>query len=212
MPALRPWPKFNQLKDWTTDVDQSDENAENNCGPESVAMCLKYLTGVELPADFIKDVMYSPTYTGYSFDDKLSEFMEKRCAIPVKVHSGDARTRLQPIVEGAIDAGFPIIVLYFWEIKKPESGHWAPVIAYDEEGCTRLNPWGGAAETWSWAKFEAWQKLGLCIVLQRARDPNLGSRDLETEPLAMQLHALLHEAADANYALPPQEGEDVLRD
>ena len=41
---------------------------------------------------------------------------------------------------------------------------------------------------------------------------HFGERDLEMDPLAMQVHSLLHEAADANYAIPPQAGEDVLGD
>ena len=196
MPMLQPWPFYNQLKDWTVDVDGVDENAKNNCGPESVAMCLKYLTGVELPADFIKDVMKGPHYTGYTFTSDLTKFLEEKCEIPCEVHNGNAQTMLQPVVQRAIDNGYPIIVLYFWNINQPESGHWAPVIAYDSQGCSRMNPWGGVLEQWSWRKFERWQKYGHCIVLKRTRDKNLDedTRDGVINPLTNLIRARQQEA------------------
>lgn len=214
MPALKPWPAYNQRKGLAFDDDKKSENADNNCGPTSVAMCLKYLTGVEIPADFIKDVMYGPEYLGYTYDNELRAFLEKRCDIPCEAHSGTSKTLLRPTVEAAIDAGYPIIVLYFWKLDTYEGGHWAPVIAYDEAGCTRQDPWTGLADTWSWAKFEQAQNRGHCIVLKRKRDPNLGSRDLDTEldPTTLTAFTMIAEAEEAGYEIPDQGGDDVLRD
>lgn len=195
MHMLNPWPLYNQLNDWTVDADGIDENRENNCGPESVAMCLKYLTGVELPADFIKDVVRGDGYKGYTFMTDLSGFLQRRCEVRCAVHTGDATTKLEATVKAALDQSYPIIVLFFWKLEQPESGHFAPVIGYDETGCTRANPWGGVLEKMTWAEFEQWQKMGACIVLERTRAHGLGAeRGLEADPLLLGVEQMLTEA------------------
>jgi hypothetical protein len=197
MPELAPWPMWNQMNDWTTDVDKTDENRENNCGPESVASCLKYLTGIELPADFIKDVMRGQAYMGYTFVSDLVKFLQEKSEIPCQVHSGDGRTQLQPVVRAAIDAGNPIIVLFFWDINLPESGHFSPVIGYQADGCTRHNVWGGKREFMPWPMFEAWQKFGTAITLKRTRAKDLGvgvRGAVRVDPLTQRVLTLKAEA------------------
>ncbi len=179
MPGLSPWPIYNQLDDWTVDDDKIDENKENNCGPESVAMCLKYLTGVELPADFIKDAIYGQKFLGYTNIPDLANFLGRRCAVPCQnVGKGDDAP-LQPFVRQAIDTGNPIIVLYYAFLEQPQSGHFCPVISYDDKGCTRANPWGGVLEYQTWDVFERWQKgYGFILNRVRAQDLPKGDRDL----------------------------------
>jgi hypothetical protein len=172
VPQLTPWWNWNQLNDWTADG-LPDKNRLYNCGPESVAECLKYLTGVELPADYIKDVMYGEGYVGETDVPHMVSFLQDRCQVPCEVHSGDANTLLQPLVRQAIDDGNPIIVLFFFTLNDPSSGHFSPVVAYDETGCTRSNTWNGLQETWDWATFEKWQKLGNCVLLLRTRAADL---------------------------------------
>ncbi len=174
MPALSPWPLWSQRNDWTADG-RPDENATNNCGPESVAECLKYLTGIELPADFIKDVMYGESHLGYTDVQHMVTFLQQKCEVPCEVHGGDASSLLQPVVRQSITKGYPIIVLYFWKLDNPNSGHFSPVISFDEQGCTRANVWNGQLEYWNWNTFERWQKLGVCVVLKRTRSPELPS-------------------------------------
>ncbi len=193
MTMLNPWPLYNQMNDWTVDADGVDENKENNCGPESVAMCLKYLTGVELPADFIKDVLYGQDFTGYTFMNDLARFLQKRCDVRCDIRVGQD-TDLKPVLQSAIDKGFPIIVLFFFDRAKPESGHFAPVIGYDDKGATRANPWGGKLEYMLWADFESWQKGNQCIVLQRKRPDDIGRGGLELDPLFMGVQEMLKEA------------------
>jgi hypothetical protein len=205
MPALTPWPNWSQLYDWTADG-RPDENRLNNCGPESVADCLKYLTGIELPADYIKDVMYGEAYTGYTFIPPIVDFLQKKCEVPCAVYSDNlasamggrstgstgAHARLQPVVQQALEVGHPIIVLFFWKLEEPESGHFSPIVACDEYGCTRANVWNGQMETWSWDTFEHWQKLGSAIELQRVRAPDLGAgaRGFPGDPLMRRMLAM----------------------
>lgn len=192
MAMLTPWPLYDQNTDWTVDADGIDENRENNCGPESVAMCLKYLTGIELPADFIKDALYGQNYTGYSFMNDLAGFLRKRCEVKCDIHvSQDAS--LQPVIQDAIDQGFPVIVLFYWRREQPESGHFAPVVGYDDKGVSRANPWGGQMEYMTWPDFEAWQKQNQCIVLRRRRVADL-DRGLEPDPLLRGVQEMRQEA------------------
>ena len=160
MPTLSPWPNWSQLDDWTADGGP-DENRLNNCGPESAAECLKYLTGVELPADFIKDAMYGEAYTGYTDVGHLVDFLQRRCEVPCEIHSGDGNSKLQPVVQQAIDAGHPIVVLYYWKLEQPNSGHFCPVIAYDQNGCTRANVWNRQLETWDWRSSKSGRSSAL---------------------------------------------------
>ena len=195
MPELKPWPLKNQLTDVLLKDNRINPNAENNCGPTSVAMVLEYLTGVDLPADLIKTMLYGLDFKGYTFMNDLSKFLRDRGGTESEIHTGDANTLLQPIVRQSIDNGYPVIVLYFWDINQPQSGHFAPVVAYDDTGCTRANPWGGVMEHWNWDKFEAWQKLGNCIVIKRKRDPYLDgqARDFVDNPLVEGLNQLREE-------------------
>lgn len=193
MTMLNPWPLYNQMNDWTVDADGIDENRENNCGPESVAMCLKYLTGVELPADFIKDVLYGQDFTGYTFMNDLARFLQKRCEIRCDIRVAQDPD-LKPVIQKAIDSGFPMIVLFYWDRDKPESGHFAPVIGYDDKGTTRANPSGGKLEYMKWDEFESWQKGNQCMVLQRQRPDNLGRGGLELDPMIQGVEEMLKEA------------------
>jgi hypothetical protein len=193
MPVLGPWAAWTQLNDLTADG-RLDENRFNNCGPEAVAECLKYLTGIELPADFIKDVMYGEAYSGYTDVPHLVNFLQKRCEVPCEVHGGEPD--LQPVIRAALDAGHPIIVLYYWKLELPASGHWCPVIGYDDKGCTRANVWNGKLETWDWATFKKWQKGGVAIVLKRTRPGELApaTRAVAGDPLVARMLVLMSEA------------------
>jgi hypothetical protein len=191
MPALTPWPNWSQMNDWTADG-RPDENRFNNCGPEAVADCLKYLTGIELPADYIKDVMYGEAYTGYTDIPPIVDFLQRLCEVPCEVYRGDVGPHLRPVVQQALDAGHPIIVLFFWKLEEPYSGHFCPIVACDEYGCTRANVWNGQMETWSWDHFEQWQKLGNAIELKRLRAPDLGAgaRGFPGDPLMQRMLAM----------------------
>lgn len=165
---LAGFPIWNQLDDWTDDPN-GDTNRWNNCGPQSVAMVTKYATGVELPGDFIKDVLYGEAYLGYTFTNDLARFLNTRADIPTDVYGGDANATLRPVVVDALRQGFPVIVLYYLALDKPASGHFCPVYAFNDDGCWRANPLGGKAEFQTWAEFERWQKQGVAIVCKRKR-------------------------------------------
>jgi len=165
---LAPWPDWNQRTDGTGDGRVS-ENAANDCGPESAAECIKYITGVELQADYIKDAMYGEDYVGYSDVPHLCAFLNGRCAIPTESMAGDASTLLRPVVQKALSQGWPVIVLFFWDLSALSGGHFCPVVACDDQTMTRSNPWTGARERWSWLHFEMWQREGTAIVCRRQR-------------------------------------------
>ena len=163
---MTPWFNWSQLRDpFPWDV----LNATYDCGPESVAECVAYLTGVQLEAEYIKGEMYNAQYVGYTDIVHLAGYLENKCAIPVQTYSGNAQTKLQPIVQKALSLYHPVIVLFFWDLQKLTGGHFCPVIACDEKVVTRSNPWTGATETWSWAHFEMFQQMGVALELKRKR-------------------------------------------
>ena len=170
--VLHPWPDdWNQLDDWSTD-ENGDQNRYNNCGPESLAATLKYLTGVEMGADEIVETIDN-NHVGYTTVEQLTAWLKRYAEIETEEHYGDASTLLRPVVEGAIDNGYPVIVLFFFDINDPESGHFCPVYGYNDTGVYRHQVYGGGTEFMDWATFEAWQKLGTCFVVKRRRDAQL---------------------------------------
>ena len=185
MPALSPWPNWSQLDDWTADGGP-DENRLNNCGPESAAECLKYLTGVELPADFIKDAMYGEAYTGYTDVGHLVDFLQRRCEVPVRF------TAEMPIRSCSRSCSRPSM---------PRIRSWccitgslsSPTAATSVRSSPTIKtaapvPTSGTAklETWDWATFEKWQKFGIAIVLKRTHTADL-TRGMAAEPLVNRM-------------------------
>lgn len=176
MKLLHPWPFYSQLDDWTTDIDGVDENKTKNCGPECLAMCLKWATGVELPADFIKDAMKGAGYVGVTTLADLAAFLTRRCEVPSDLTGpGDATTLLRPVVEGAITQGYPVIVLFSGNgVDLAETvGHFMVVVGVDEAGAVCADPWGGKMRSLDWATFERLQRLGQALVVKRRRDDQL---------------------------------------
>lgn len=178
MRLLHPWPVYNQLDDWTTDADGTDENRVNNCGPECAAMCVRWATGVELPADFVKDAMRGPAYTGVTTLADLETFLTRRCAIPCqRVGPGDATTPLRPVVERALADGYPVIVLMSGNgVDLAETvGHFMVVIGADAATVLCADPWGGALRTLTWARFEHLQRLAQTLIIRRQHNNQLAA-------------------------------------
>ena len=170
---LSPWPDWNQRTD-PGDGGEVSQNAMNDCGPESVAEVVWHLTGVELEADYIKDVIKGEGYVGYTSVADLSGYLNTRAGVPTRAYAGDATTKLQPVVQAALSAGCPIIVLFFWDLNPASptyltGGHFCPVVACDDQVVTRSNPWTGQRESWSWAHFEEFQQMGTALVCLRRR-------------------------------------------
>lgn len=137
---LSPFPVWNQLNDWTVDPDGTDENKYDNCGPECVAMCLKYITGVELSADFLKDRVYGQGYKGYTFVRDWIKFLVDQCEITTVQLT--AEHKQNDFIE-YLSLGFPLIILRYFDLKKPESGHFIVAFGYDKQGFTYVDPLGG---------------------------------------------------------------------
>jgi len=167
---LKPWPFYSQLDDWKANL--SDQNARNNCGPESVAMCLKFLTGVELPADLIKDAIYGEGYVGYTNVPDLEAYLRNYCET-------EAATILTTSAGNQawgewkyLKQGKPLIGLFSFSAPGANDGHFRAVIGQTRNTVTTADPWTGAkrvesiAEHWSWSK-------GLLIGIDRVR--RLGS-------------------------------------
>lgn len=168
--ALRPWPwRWNQLADATIDG-RPDENADLNCGPQSLAECVYYLTceRVEFKADEIHDQVMPEGKRDVTYAEQLALWCGWH-GIFAEVLTGDARTRLEPKVRWAIDNGKPIVVLFFFDLEKLTGGHWCPVYAYNTVGCWRANPLGGKSEFMTWAEFERAHLFGQALILHKTR-------------------------------------------
>jgi len=164
---LKPWPFWSQLSDWTADG-QPDENAANDCGPESVAMCLKYLTGVELPADYIKDVMYGEGYTGYTDVEHLERFLSRFTETRAVTMTAYTQPHLLWLEWTYLKRGWPLIGLFSFSAPGAPDGHFRAVIGQNAHQAITADPWTARRRVESLADHWAWSK-GLLIGIQRTR-------------------------------------------
>ncbi|MFN8472395.1 MAG: hypothetical protein U0822_09415 [Anaerolineae bacterium] len=186
LPDVQAFPTtWNQLHDPRPDQRQ-DTNFKHNCGPESVAECIMYLTNIELPAGYIADVILGPDQVDVdTYNTQLAAFLHRWSHIDVDdSNHGDAAAG----VKYAIGQGYPIIVLFYWDLAAVDrgdlanaGGHWCPVISYDDSSVTRSNPWGGITEMWTWDQFSRYQKSNVYVILKRRRAIDQGDRGLPDE-------------------------------
>ncbi len=169
---LRPWPFWSQLADWTADGGP-DENRLNNCGPECVAMCLRYLTGVELAADTIKDTLYGQGYAGYTNVPDLERFLEQRCETAAETILCTS-ARDQAWHEWRyLRRGRPLIGLFSFSAPGSADGHFRCVIGQDRRHVYTADPWTGSRRVETIDEHWAWSK-GLLVGIERVR--RLGGR------------------------------------
>lgn len=168
---LKPWTYWDQLNDSNTDADGTDENRVNNCGPEAVAMVVKYVTGVELYADSIKDQMRGDRYVGYTSPSELRDYLARYCSIPASIVVANAYNMQRTINNECIDQGLPSILLIDW-LQPDVGGHFVCPVAYDEDALYVADPWGGFQRRIAWTEFPSWTQ-GLLVRCSRQRDPNL---------------------------------------
>jgi hypothetical protein len=164
---LTPWPYWSQLHDWTADG-QQDENRIYDCGPECVAMVLKYLTGVELPADYIKDVMKGEGYVGYTSVDDLRGFLQRYCETPCEVITVSSQQQLLWHEWRYLVRGRPLIGLFSFSAPGAADGHFRAVMGMDPWTMVTADPWTGSRRVESHGEHWAWSKSCL-LGIQRHR-------------------------------------------
>lgn len=162
---LQPWPFYSQLNDWT--ADGNDDNASYNCGPESVAMVIAYLTGVTLPASFIKDTLYGEGYVGDTSVNANAGFLERYAGTPCDIYSCPTADNLLWTEWSFLKEGRPLIGLFYFDAPGV-GGHFRAVIGMDEHFVYTADPWTGQKraegrlEHWSWSQ-------GILIGCRRSR-------------------------------------------
>ena len=154
--ALTPWPYWSQLSDWTTDADKTDENATQNCGPESIAMCLKYLTGVEEPADFIKDVILGQNTVGTTTAQQLASYLRHYCEIPVDILISGSQNQFTWWVWEYLHRGKPLIWLRSFAYSTDPILHWCPLNFMSPTQIGEADPWTGTSKKYSYADAWTW--------------------------------------------------------
>lgn len=164
---LNPWPYWGQLVDWTADA-QPDENRSNNCGPESLAMCLKYLTGVELPSDYVKDVEYGEGFVGYTDTTHLERFLLRYANTHSRtIQVGSMRELLYAEWRHLL-GGRPAIGLFSFSRPGAADGHFRPVVGMDMHSVYTADPWTAKRRREGYAEHWAWSK-GILTLIDRRR-------------------------------------------
>lgn len=168
---LNPWPLWDQLRD-PMPAGLPEDNAANDCGPESAAMALCHLTGVALPADYIKDAVRGYDYTGYLDITDLRTFFEGSTQTPCAIRIATSRSRLIWTEWRALMRGHPIIGLFSFSAPGANDGHFRPVIRLTPTSVTTADPWTGTERVESHALHFAWSK-GVLLDILRHRDRQL---------------------------------------
>lgn len=170
---LAPWPyEWSQLTDWSVDQD-GDQGRANNCGPQSVAAALHHLGMGEWGGDVIREIVaafFGGSQADYLQVEQLTKFLGRFAGIECDTYQGDGNTLLRPVVEESVMLGYPLIVLFAWDYDQfNATGHFLPVVGYDERGVYCHQVWGGGRVFMAWDEFEAWQKYGTAFRLRRRR-------------------------------------------
>lgn len=165
--SLYPFPVWGQNVDWTADG-RPDENKAHNCLPESVAMCLKHLTGIELPADFIKDVEYGEGYTGDTDFNHAQSFLTRHCDTRSHQWSASGNSDTLWHVWNGLHRGFPVIGLFRYGGTPTGYPHCCPYIYLDATTVKVVDPWDAIIRSWTYDEHAAWS-ANYGLTLQRAR-------------------------------------------
>lgn len=152
---LSPWPIWGQLVDWTADS-QPDENKTHNCLPESMAECIKYVSGIELPADYIKDVEYGEAYIGDTTFDKAAWFLERYCESPCIAWSTQDNRRTLYHVWDALVHGYPCVGLFQYGGVAGGANHCMPYVYLTADTIKVSDPWSASLITWDYPTHDAW--------------------------------------------------------
>jgi len=166
--VLDPWPFYSQLDDWTVDPDKTDENASYNCGPESVAMCVKYCTGVEQPADYIKDIILGQGAVGVTSAKQLTDYLKQYCNINSDTVWCASQNNFTWNLWDAICSGKPAIWLRAFDYVGSNTLHWCPIYYIDQGAIKEADPWTGNSRWFNYADAWAWAE-GTVIKLHRTR-------------------------------------------
>lgn len=163
---LQPWSYWDQTNDWTADG-RPDENRFNNCLAECVAMCVWYIHGIELPADYFHDRVRGEGYTGYMYTSDGVMMLSRWGGVPAQDYSANVDDTLSRVCS-ALDDGRPTILLVRFN-DNPDSGHFVVAVGYDDSGLILADPYGGWQRRMGWQEFGEWYK-GWAIEVQRHRD------------------------------------------
>ncbi len=172
---LEPWPFYSQLNDWS--ADGNDDNASYNCGPESVAMCVAYLTGVTLPASFIKDTLYGEDYVGDTTTNGNADFLSRYTGTPTEIFSCPTMENLLWTEWSYLKKGWPLIGLFYFD-SPGVGGHFRAVIGQSEHYCITADPWTGERRVEGHREHWAWSQgvlIGLSAAGRRCNGCNFAS-------------------------------------
>ncbi|HEV3309869.1 MAG TPA: papain-like cysteine protease family protein [Chloroflexota bacterium] len=164
---LTPWPFWDQLRD-PMPPGIPNTNDANDCGPESVAMCLRYLTGVSLQADYIKDVIKGANYVGYTGVPDLEAFLRNECETRAETILTTSAANQAWWEWRYLRQGKPLIGLFYGSAPGANDGHFRAVIGQTHTTAVTADPWTGQRRVETLAEHWAWSK-GLLIGVDRKR-------------------------------------------
>lgn len=140
----------------------SDKNADFDCVPASLAMCLQYLTGRHYTAGEIKDAVYGAGYVGGTAAQAYVEYCNEQ-GIKLEPINGTGLPLVQDL-KNEIQAGHPCLITE----PDPYAAGWSHVCAayaFDDNGVTVVDPWIDQPVTKSndiWAQQLQFNQIWVC--------------------------------------------------
>ena len=165
--TLTPFPLWGQLIDWTA-KGENDNNSQYNCGPESIAMVLKYLTGIELPAYYIKDVETSMSYVGDTTTVEMVHYFTTLCETKVTEHVAQSKEHLAWLIWKYLHDGKPLIWLRSFASPTDTVYHFAPIVYADNNMIGEADPWTAQMKYYTYDEAYSWF-AGWLLGIERTR-------------------------------------------
>lgn len=166
MPELTNWSYWNQLDDPNTADGRPPENFWNDCSNECIAMCVWYVHGIELPADYFHDRLSYEGYRGYFTIEQVVQGLTRWGGVAAQEFYEDAN-QVPGRLCAAIDDGRPCVLLLRFN-DDWNSGHFVCAIGYDGDNLYLADPYGGYRRAMPWGDLINWYKgVGAEVLMHR---------------------------------------------
>lgn len=155
------WPMVNQLNSPTDDGGQ-DENSIENCGEANVCSIARFVAGVVVEPDWVKDIILRQNATGPTNDHQLHDVMTNRLGVPSTLYYPSDMGVAMAIIRSYIRDQRPVICLRYFGTIGGSAAHWETVFGGngpDDTHTAQLyvaDPWGGIASVESNTTFWSW--------------------------------------------------------
>ena len=142
-----------------------DPNAGDDCGPESISMCARYLGIIEPELQIKGEETGNVDFIGYTDVTQMATWFMKKGIPSTAIQVND----VPGYIVSSLNAGFPCIYLRWSDLVSQTGGHFTVPVSYDPAVNTFgiNNPLGGVKDWWTADQMQQNSKYGWVVQVER---------------------------------------------